>query len=63
MANAGRFQIRMGGPYPVWAEIVVDGKSVAHGIHHRELQDLEYAIHKAKKEARQLLGPKNQNEV
>ena len=63
MARAGRFEIRTTSPYPVWCEIIYDGKTVLQTVSHQELADLKYAVEKAMQEARALLQERDRWEV
>jgi hypothetical protein len=62
MAKAGNFKIHARDPYPVWIDIKY-GEDVEFTIHHKELSDLEYAVKKAKKEAKEKLPEKYKDEV
>lgn len=51
MSSAGKFEIEVGPPHPVWCRITY-GEQEIHGIKHTELHDLRYAIERAIVEAR-----------
>ncbi len=61
-AKAGIFEIEVGSAYPVWCPIKITGVEVAR-ISHRDLADLEYAVGRAKKYARENLPEKDRDEV
>lgn len=55
MSKAGNFEIDVSqGGYPAWCEIRYAGKALER-IHHKELRDLQYAVEKAMREAREAL--------
>ena len=58
MSNAGRFQIDVSEPYPVWCTITYDKRRLCN-IRHDELSDLKYAVDRAIQEAAVKLGKDN----
>jgi hypothetical protein len=55
MSSAGKWEIIVStGGYPAWCELRHDGEVLAR-IHHNQLRDLEYAVSKAMREARDAL--------
>lgn len=52
--TVGNFEVDMGGPHPVLAEIKHWTGSIR--VDHRELGDLEYLVRVIKAEARRMLG-------
>lgn len=62
MAKAGKFEITLYGPYPVWCELTREDE-IIHQIDHRELSDLEYVVKKAMQEARAKLPEQYKDEV
>lgn len=53
--NAGRFEVEVSGPYPVWVGIRYDGQEIAR-LRHDEIADLLYVVKRAKNAARNALG-------
>lgn len=63
MAGAGKWTIEVSqGGHPAWAQIKYEDQEI-HGIHHRDLQDLHYAVGRAILEAKRALGPSHAHEV
>lgn len=56
MSKAGKFEIDLGGPYPVWCRLRYgEYEEKAIMFSHRELSDLRYAVEKAMQDARLML--------
>lgn len=63
MSVAGNFKIDVWkGGHPVWCEVKYLGEVICK-LHHSELRDLEYAVTKAMREAREELPDKYKDEV
>jgi hypothetical protein len=62
MSLAGKFQVDVSDPYPVWCVLKYRGEAVAR-FSHKELSDLRYAVEKAMLEARAQLPKVDQWEV
>lgn len=56
MATAGKFELKVTGPYPVFASLLFEGEVVVFGIHHSELRDLQHVVETAMRDARVRLG-------
>lgn len=62
MSIAGKWTIEVGSPHPVWCRILFGDQEI-HGIPHTELRDLEYAVRRAVKEARNALPKSHKHEM
>lgn len=62
MSSAGKFELNLSEPYPVWVTLKIDGEEVARLTHH-DLRDLEYAANKAMREAKMKLPHGDRHEV
>ena len=63
MSKAGEWEIRVSEPHPAWCEIFYRGQRFLHGVHHQDLRDLEYAVARAIKEARDKLPENYKHEM
>lgn len=62
MSRAGNWEIKVSEPYPAWAEVCFEGKSLVR-VHHRDLRDLEYAVKRAILEARDKMPETHRHEL
>lgn len=53
MFKVGRFEVSVWDPYPVWITIRTESGEIR--LSHSELRDLEYAVSRAMRDARQNL--------
>ena len=55
----GKFMIEVSDSgFPVWTKLSYENVTL-HGIHHHDLRDLEYAIQRARLQAKRALGSDN----
>jgi hypothetical protein len=40
--------------WPRWVSISYEGKEILHGLHHKEVQDLEYCLSRIRSELRRV---------
>lgn len=62
MSKAGDWTIRIAEPHPAWCTIQY-GDQLIRGIHHKDLRDLEYAVSRAIKEARDKMPESHKHEM
>lgn len=64
MSQAGKWALKhWTGGHPVWCQLEYEGQEIAHGIHHRDLRDLQYVIERAILEVRNELPPNYKHEI
>lgn len=62
MISINAFYVRWEGPYPCWVVIQHHGKEIAR-FHHKELKDLEYALHRVRQQIAAALPEKDKHEA
>lgn len=62
MPNAGKFELKLTDPYPVWCVLMHRGEAIVR-FPHTELADLQFIVQRAMVEARQKLPDSDKEEV
>lgn len=62
MSKAGKWEIQVSEPHPAWCKLLYDNQEI-HGIHHKDLRDLEYAVSRAIVEARAKFPESHKHEM